>query len=63
MAAGIAGMFVVHVIVNVGMAAGIMPVKGMPLPFVSYGGSNLLVSFIAFGLLENVHMRRDRIIF
>jgi rod shape determining protein RodA len=40
-----------------------MPITGLPLPFVSYGGSNLLASFIAFGLLQNVYIRRDKIVF
>jgi rod shape determining protein RodA len=40
------------------MALGIMPVTGIPLPFVSYGGSSLLVSFLAVGLVQSVHMHR-----
>jgi rod shape determining protein RodA len=44
--------------VNVGMVLGIMPITGIPLPFVSYGGSAMLANFIAAGLLLNVHMRR-----
>lgn len=62
-AAGAISMLIFHTIVNIGMSVNIMPITGLPLPFVSYGGSNLLASFIAFGLLQNVHMRRDRIIF
>ncbi len=62
-AAGAISMLIFHAIVNIGMSVNIMPITGLPLPFVSYGGSNLLVSFIAFGLLQNVHMRRDRVIF
>jgi len=42
----------------VGMVLGIMPITGIPLPFVSYGGSAMLANFIAVGLLLNVHMRR-----
>jgi rod shape determining protein RodA len=56
-------MLIFHTIVNVGMSVNIMPITGIPLPFVSYGGSNMLASFVAFGLLQNVHMRRDKIIF
>jgi len=63
LAAGAISMLIFHTLVNLGMSVGLMPITGLPLPFVSYGGSNLLVSFIAFGLLQNVHMRRDKIIF
>jgi rod shape determining protein RodA len=56
-------MLIFHTIVNIGMSVNIMPITGLPLPFVSYGGSNMVASFIAFGLLQNAHMRRDRIIF
>ncbi len=63
LAAGAISMLIFHTVVNIGMSVNIMPITGLPLPFVSYGGSNLLASFIAFGLLQNVHMRRDRIIF
>jgi len=63
LAAGAISMLIFHTIVNIGMSVNIMPITGIPLPFVSYGGSNMLASFIAFGLLENVHMRRDKIIF
>ena len=40
------------------MTLGIMPVTGLPLPFVSYGGSSMFANMIAVGLLQNVHMRR-----
>src|SRR5574340_837878 len=63
LAAGAVSMLIFHTIVNVGMSINIMPITGIPLPFVSYGGSNMLVSFVAFGMLQNVHMRRTRIIF
>ncbi|MFB3881968.1 MAG: rod shape-determining protein RodA [Armatimonadota bacterium] len=62
-AAGAVAMLVFHAIVSIGMSVNIMPITGLPLPFVSYGGSNLFASFIAFGLLQNVHMRRERITF
>lgn len=58
MAAGIASMFAIQIFVNVGMTIGIMPITGITLPFVSYGGSSLLTNSIAVGLLLNVHMRR-----
>ncbi len=54
MAIGIVAMFVVQVVVNVGMALGLMPITGLTLPFVSYGGSSLLVNTMAVGLLNNV---------
>ena len=57
-AAGIASMFAIQMFVNVGMVIGIMPITGIPLPFMSYGGSSMLVSFVAIGVLESVHMRR-----
>jgi rod shape determining protein RodA len=63
LAAGAVSMLIFHTFVNIGMSINIMPITGLPLPFVSYGGSNLLASFIAFGLLQNVHMRRESIIF
>ena len=58
MAAGIASMFAIQMFVNVGMVIGIMPITGIPLPFLSYGGTSMLVSFVAVGMLENIHMRR-----
>jgi rod shape determining protein RodA len=57
-AAGIATMFAIQMFVNIGMVIGIMPITGIPLPFLSYGGTSILVSFAAIGLLENIHMRR-----
>jgi rod shape determining protein RodA len=58
LAAGVASMFAIQVFVNVGMTIGIMPITGIPLPFLSFGGSAMLVNCIAVGLLLNVHMRR-----
>ena len=55
---GVLAMFVAQVFENVGMATGIMPVTGIPLPFMSYGGSSVIVSFACIGLVGNVHMRR-----
>ncbi len=57
-AAGIASLFAIQMFVNVGMTLGIMPITGIPLPFVSYGGSSLLTNAVAVGLLLNIHMRR-----
>jgi rod shape determining protein RodA len=58
LASGIAAMFAIQMFVNIGMTVGIMPITGIPLPFVSYGGSSLIANFAAIGLLMNVHMRR-----
>ena len=55
---GVLSMFVFQVFENVGMTMGIMPVTGIPLPFMSYGGSSTLTAFVAIGLVLNVHMRR-----
>ena len=55
---GVLGMFVAQVFENIGMAIGIMPVTGIPLPFMSYGGSSIIVSFACIGLVANVRMRR-----
>lgn len=54
LAIGIVAMFVVEVAINVGMTLGLMPITGLTLPFVSYGGSSLLVNMMAVGLLNNV---------
>ena len=58
LAAGVAAMLAFQLFVNVGMTVGIVPIVGIPLPFISYGGSSLLTSFCAVGILMNVHMRR-----
>ncbi len=57
---GVLALFVFHIFQNVGMTMGIMPITGIPLPFLSYGGSSVLVSFIAVGLVLSVEMRRFR---
>ena len=54
LAVGVAAMLTFHVLVNVGMAMGIMPVTGLPLPFVSYGRSNLIASLMSLGLVQSV---------
>ena len=63
LAAGITSMLTFHVLVNVGMTAGIMPVTGIPLPFMSYGVSALTTNLLAIGILLNIHMRRQKILF
>lgn len=62
-AAGVVGMFLFHIVVNIGMTLGIMPVTGVPLPMFSYGGSSLMANLMAVGLLEGISMRRHRIAF
>lgn len=57
-AAGVAGILLMQVFVNVGMTLGIMPVTGLPLPFLSYGGTSLLAWMTMTGLLLNVRQRR-----
>lgn len=60
MAIGIVTMFACQVIVNMGMASGFMPVVGLPLPLMSYGGSSLLTTMISVALLLNIGMRKPR---
>jgi rod shape determining protein RodA len=58
LAAAVTAFLSFQVIYNVAMVAGLVPVKGLPLPFMSYGGSSVLSSFLALGLILNVRMRR-----
>ena len=58
-AIGIVGIFLYHVLENIGMTMGLLPITGVPLLFISYGGSSLLTSFMLVGLLVNIGMRRD----
>jgi rod shape determining protein RodA len=58
--AGFVGMFFTHVLVNVGMTVGVMPVTGIPLYFLSYGGSSLIAGCLAVGITMNVSSRRFR---
>jgi rod shape determining protein RodA len=60
---GVASMILFHVFENIGMAMGIMPITGIPLPFMSYGGSSMWTNMVAFGLVLNVGMRRQKIKF
>ncbi len=55
---GVLAMLVFQIFQNVGMTMGIMPITGIPLPFMSYGGSSIVTAFAAVGLVLNVHMRR-----
>jgi rod shape determining protein RodA len=56
-AGGIAAMFMFHVFVNVGMNVGIMPITGIPLPLMSFGGSSVVVTFLAIGLLQSIYVQ------
>ena len=56
-AGGIAAMLLFQVFVNVGMNLGIMPITGIPLPLMSYGGSSVLATFLAVGVLQSIHMQ------
>jgi rod shape determining protein RodA len=58
MAGGIVSMISLYVFINVGMAVGIVPVVGVPLPLVSYGGTSIITTFLALGLLLNIQTRR-----
>ena len=63
LATGIATMFTFEVLVNVGMTIGIMPVTGIPLPFLSYGVSALTTNMLSIGILLNIAMQRTKYIF
>ena len=60
-AAGVVSWFAFQSFVNIGMTLGIMPVTGLPLPFLSYGGSSMFANLVAIGLLQNVHLRSREI--
>lgn len=62
-AVGVAGMYMFHLIENVGMTMGLLPITGIPLLFVSYGGSSMLTSFISLGLLLSISGRRKKALF
>ena len=57
--AGVMAMMLFHVFENVGMTTGLMPVTGIPLPFLSYGGSNLITNMAGIGLALNVVRNRS----
>ncbi|HOC90732.1 MAG TPA: rod shape-determining protein RodA [bacterium] len=62
-AAGIFAMIAGQAIINIAMTMGLCPITGLPLPFVSYGGSSMLVNAVAVGLLLNISIRRRKIMF
>lgn len=55
---GVVAVLIFHILVNIGMVVGFMPVTGIPLPLMSYGGSSLLFIFLALGIVMNIRMRR-----
>ncbi len=55
---GVAAVLIFQIAVNVGMVLGLMPVTGIPLPLMSYGGSSVLFTFLALGMVMNVRMNR-----
>lgn len=63
MAGGIVSMISLYVFINVGMAVGIVPVVGVPLPLVSYGGTSIITTFLALGLLINIQARRFQLFY
>ena len=58
LATGIVTMIATQVFLNLGVTLGLMPITGVPLPLMSYGGSSLLATFICIGLLLNIRLRR-----
>ena len=58
-AAATAGVFLIHIIINVGMVTGLVPIIGIPLPFVSYGGSAMIANTAMLAIVLDLHMRRD----
>ena len=56
-------MFIFYMVENIGMTIGLLPITGVPLPFVSYGGTSLITNFICIGLLLNISSRRQKAIF
>jgi len=60
---GIIAMFFFHVFENIGMTMGVMPITGIPLPFISYGGSSMLTSLLAIGLVININIHKKKLKF
>ncbi len=60
---GITGIFVFHMIENIGMVMGLLPITGVPLPFISYGGSSLITNFICIAIILNISSKRQKTIF
>lgn len=62
-ATGIVGVLLFHIVENIGMTIGLLPITGIPLPFLSYGGTSLITNFILVGLLLNISSKRNKNIF
>ena len=62
-AAGIVSMYLFHILENIGMNMGIMPITGIPLPFISYGGSAMLANMIGISFLQNVYINKQKVVF
>ena len=62
-ASGITGVFIFHIIENIGMVMGLLPITGVPLPFISYGGSSLITNFICIAIILNISSKRQKTIF
>ncbi|HHW21387.1 MAG TPA: rod shape-determining protein RodA [Clostridiaceae bacterium] len=60
---GLMAMFLFHFVENIGMNIRMLPVTGIPLPFISYGGTSVIVNYIAAGIIVNISMRRQRPMF
>ncbi|MCQ2358536.1 MAG: rod shape-determining protein RodA [Phascolarctobacterium sp.] len=63
LATGVTGMFMFHILVNIGMTAGVMPVTGVPLPFLSYGVSSLITNLMLVALLLNIRFHQQKLQF
>ena len=55
---GVSAWFAFQIFENIGMTLGLMPMTGVPLPFLSYGGSSMFANLIGFGLLQNIHAKQ-----
>jgi rod shape determining protein RodA len=60
---GVMAMFLFHVLENIGMTMGIMPITGIPLPFISYGGTFMLTSLTAVAVVININLRKNKLMF
>ncbi|MFP4020899.1 MAG: rod shape-determining protein RodA [Halanaerobium sp.] len=60
---GITAMFLFHILENIGMTMGIMPITGIPLPFISYGGTFMLTSMTAIAIVININLRKNKLMF